>query len=173
MQNFIPSKGITMIYWKTYAKTWLVDRLLYLQGKLLWTTLLFRSRQTGPSPLSALMLVSFILSLSVQQCQLVCTRDGKYTWNLANLTASKQDDMLWKHSDVIISTSQTTVWSGKFLHYGYTKNAYSVDGFWGHCCTVFEANGCYCYHYFPFREARPSLTEKENQRGFSKRELDE
>ena len=41
---------------------------------------------------------------------------------------------------------------------------FSVDGFCGHCITVFEAMGCF-YHYCLCQEARPSLTEEENQRG--------
>ena len=45
----------------------------------------FGIRQTGPKPLSKLMLVSFILSLCVRQQQLVCTRGGSLIWNLANI----------------------------------------------------------------------------------------
>ena len=51
-------------------------------------------------------------------------------------------------------------------------DAYSVDGFFGHCITVFEAMGCY-YHCCPCQDARPSLTEEEIQTGIKKRELDE
>ena len=50
--------------------------------------------------------------------------------------------------------------------------AYAVHGFCGHCYTVFKAMGCY-YHYCPFQEARPCLTEVEFQRSTKKRELDE
>ena len=62
----------------------------------------------------------------------------------------------------------------EFLHDEYTEkiDAYSVDGFSGHCYTVFEAMGCHC-HYCPCQEARPCLTEEEIQRGIKKRELDE
>ena len=41
---------------------------------------------------------------------------------------------------------------------------FSVDGFCGHCNTVFESMGCF-YQYCLCQEARPSLTEEENQRG--------
>ena len=51
-------------------------------------------------------------------------------------------------------------------------NAYSVDGFPGRCNTVFEAMGC-SYHYCPFQETRPSLSEEEFQRGTKKRKLEE
>ena len=51
-------------------------------------------------------------------------------------------------------------------------DAYSFDAFWGHCNTLFEAMGCY-YHYCPCQEARPSLTEEENQRRIKKKKPDE
>ena len=55
----------------------------------------------------------------------------------------------------------------------YNKNnADSVDGFCGHCNTVFEAMGSY-YHHCPCQEALPSLTKEEFQAGIKKRELDE
>ena len=47
----------------------------------------------------------------------------------------------------------------------------SVDGFFSHCNTVFEAIGCF-YHFCPCQELRPSLTEEDIQRGSKKRELD-
>ena len=48
---------------------------------------------------------------------------------------------------------------------------FSVDGFSSHCNTVFEAKGCF-HHFCPCQELRPSLTEKNNQRGSKKRELE-
>ena len=51
-------------------------------------------------------------------------------------------------------------------------DAYSVDGFCGHCNTVFEAMGIY-YHHCTCQQARPFLTEEAIQRGIKKRELDE
>ena len=51
-------------------------------------------------------------------------------------------------------------------------DAYSVDGFCGHCSIVSQAKGCY-YQYLPFEEARSDLTKKENKRGMRKRELPE
>ena len=50
-------------------------------------------------------------------------------------------------------------------------DCFSVDGFFSHCNTVFEAMGCF-YHFCPCQELRTSLTEKEIQRGSEKRELD-
>ena len=52
------------------------------------------------------------------------------------------------------------------------NDAYSVDGFCGHCNTVFEAMGRE-HHYCLYQEARPSLTKEEIKRGVKKRELDE
>ena len=48
---------------------------------------------------------------------------------------------------------------------------FSVDGFCGHCNTIFEALGCY-YHFCPCREAQPSLSEEELKHGLQKRESD-
>ena len=51
-------------------------------------------------------------------------------------------------------------------------DAYSVDGFCGHCNTVFEAMGGQ-YRYCPCQGVRLALTEEELQRGIGKKELDE
>ena len=50
-------------------------------------------------------------------------------------------------------------------------DCFSVDGFCSHFNTVFEAMGCF-YHFCPCQEPRPSLTEKDIQRGSMKRLLD-
>ena len=39
-------------------------------------------------------------------------------------------------------------------------------------CGTFEAMGCF-YHYCPCQEARPSLTEKDIERGNKKKEMDQ
>ena len=51
-------------------------------------------------------------------------------------------------------------------------DCFSVDGICNHCCTVFEAMGCY-FHYCPYQEARPSLNDNEILRGIKKREQDQ
>ena len=51
-------------------------------------------------------------------------------------------------------------------------DCFSTDGFCSHCNTVFEAMGCY-YHYCPCQVTRPSLSEKEVERGCKRREMDE
>ena len=58
------------------VNTWLVDHTWFVQAKLLWTRLLLGIQQTCAKVLSELMLVSFIFSLCVKPCQLVCTRDA-------------------------------------------------------------------------------------------------
>ena len=50
-------------------------------------------------------------------------------------------------------------------------DCFSVDGFFSHCNTVFEALDCFC-HFCPCQELRPSLPEGDIQRGSKKRELD-
>ena len=49
---------------------------------------------------------------------------------------------------------------------------FSVDGVFNHCNTVSEAMGCY-YHSCPCQESRPSLSDKDFERGVKKREQDE
>ena len=51
-------------------------------------------------------------------------------------------------------------------------DCFKVDGFCAHRKTVFEAMGCF-YHYCPYQEARPSLTEKDIERGNKKREMNQ
>ena len=46
-----------------------------------------------------------------------------------------------------------------------------MDGFCGHCQTIFEALGCY-YHFCPCRENQPNLSEDEFEFGIRKRESD-
>ena len=76
LQQSITSQRATGIYWRTFGKIWLVDHLLFLFGKLLWTRFLVRTRQTWAKVLPEFMPVSFIFSLRVKQCQLVWARDG-------------------------------------------------------------------------------------------------
>ena len=49
---------------------------------------------------------------------------------------------------------------------------FSVDGTCKHCNTVFEAMDCF-FHYCPYQEARPSLTDNEFMRGIKKKEHDQ
>ena len=111
-QSLIPSQKTTRFCWEKNVKTWLVDDPMHLQGKLLWTRLLFGIRQAGASLLPELMPASFLPSLYVKQCQLVCTRDGSQIRNLANLNSVKRRRGLLQHGQVILSASQTTVESG-------------------------------------------------------------
>ena len=59
-----------------------------------------------------------------------------------------------------------------FLKTGRQKKieSFSVDGFCSHFNTVVEAMGCF-YHFCPCQELRPSLTEKDFQRGSKIRAL--
>ena len=50
-------------------------------------------------------------------------------------------------------------------------DCFSVDGFFSHCNTVFEAMDCF-YQFCPCQELRPPLTEKDIQRGSKSSELD-
>ena len=47
-----------------------------------------------------------------------------------------------------------------------------ANGFCAHCNPAFSAMGCF-YHYSPCKEARPSLTEEDIERGNKKREMDQ
>ena len=48
-------------------------------------------------------------------------------------------------------------------------DSFTVDGFCGHCQTIFEALGCY-YHFCPCRETQPNLSEDQFEFGIRKRE---
>ena len=63
---------------------------------------------------------------------------------------------------------------GGFYTTGAQKkiDCFKVDGFCAHCNTVFEAMGCF-YHFCPYQETRPSLTEEDIERGNKKREMDQ
>ena len=50
-------------------------------------------------------------------------------------------------------------------------DSFSVDGFCGHCQTIFEALGCH-YHFCPCRETQPFLDKDEFKNGIRKRESD-
>ena len=52
-----------------------------------------------------------------------------------------------------------------------TIDSFTLDGFCGHCQTIFEALGCY-YHFCPCRETQPSLDKDEFENGIRKRESD-
>ena len=51
-------------------------------------------------------------------------------------------------------------------------DCFNVDGCCDHCKTVFEPMGCY-YHFCSCQEARPSLTDKDIERGNKRREMDD
>ena len=61
----------------------------------------------------------------------------------------------------------------KFLTTGIQNkiDCFSVDKFFSHCNTVFEAMGCF-YHFCPCQEVRPSLTDVDIQCCSKKIELD-
>ena len=48
---------------------------------------------------------------------------------------------------------------------------FTVDGFCGHCRTIFEALGCY-YHFYPCIETQPRLGKDEFETGIRKRASD-
>ena len=50
-------------------------------------------------------------------------------------------------------------------------DSFSVDGFCGHCQTIFEALGCYS-NFCPCRETQPILDKDEFENGIQKRESD-
>ena len=51
-------------------------------------------------------------------------------------------------------------------------DCFNVTEICSHCITVFEAMGCF-YHFCPSGEVRPSLFDKNKQRGNKQRQLDE
>ena len=62
--------------------------------------------------------------------------------------------------------SYYTTWTQK------KNDCFSVDGYYNHCKTVFEAMGCY-FHFWPCQGARPSITDDELKRGAKNRKTNE
>ena len=50
-------------------------------------------------------------------------------------------------------------------------NSFSVDGFWSHCNTIFEALGCF-YHFCECQEVQSCLTDEDIVRTQKKRKMD-
>ena len=110
-------------------------------------------------------------------CQAMPT--GLYTrWEFdTNLQKFKaRQNKIRKFEIKVMSFYQTNRPEGT-LEYIYTTgkqkkiDSFSVDGFCGHCQTIFEALGCY-YHFCPCRETQPILDKDEFENGIRKRESD-
>ena len=103
-------------------------------------------------------------------CQAMPT--GLYTkWEFdTNLQKFKaRQNKMRKFENMVISFYQTTrpeCTIESFYTTGKQRkiDSFTVDGFCGHCQTVFEALGCY-YHFCPCRETRPNLNEDEFEFG--------
>ena len=74
--KFILLQNRIKICWRRYEKIWLAVLLLSLHVKLEWMKHLYANLQTCANQLLVSMLVSFILTQCVNQCQLGCIRDG-------------------------------------------------------------------------------------------------
>ena len=75
MHCFIPSQRETEIRRRRIAKITLMEHPLCLQGKPLWTRPLFVIQQAVAKQLLEMMPVSFLYTLCVIGCQLVCTQN--------------------------------------------------------------------------------------------------
>ena len=81
-----------------------------------------------------------------------------------------------KFENMVMSFCQTTRPEGtieSFYTTGKQKkiDSFTVDGFCGHCQTIFEALGCY-YHFCPCGETQPNLSEDEFEFDIRKSESD-
>ena len=113
------------------------------------------------------MQASFTLSQCVKRCQQDCTRDGSLTLIRNNSRLDIIDLSVLRIWSFFLTKKQNqNVKLRAFLHQETEKkiDCFNVDGYCDHCKTVFEAMGCY-YHFCSCQEARPSLTDQDNERG--------
>ena len=78
---------------------------------------------------------------------------------------------------IVMSSFQQTTPECKIESFSTTSrqkknDCFNFDGFCSHCNAVFEKMRCF-YHFCPCQDVRPSLTEKDTQRGSKKREIAE
>ena len=109
-------------------------------------------------------------------CQLMST--GLYTrWDFDSQTSrfTPRQNKTRSFENMVMSYFQRTRTEceiGSFFTTDRQKknDCFSVDGFFSHYNTVFEAMGC-VNHFCPGQELRPSLTEEDIQQGSKKGEL--
>ena len=104
---------------------------------------------------------------------------GLYTpWDFDSETSifTPRQNKTCSFEDMVMSYFQRTrpeCETESFFTIGRQKkiDCFSVDGFYSHCNTVFEALDSF-YHFCPCQELRPSLNEEDIQRSSRKKELD-
>ena len=136
--------------------------------------ILYANHQTCANHLLASMLVSFIPTQCVNQCQLGCIHDGSTILKLRDSQLAKTNlapSRIW-FCHIFNGVDQIAKMRLMLLLVDKKIDCFSVDGICYHCNTVFEALGFY-YHYCPCQEARPSLTDSDIERGVKKRQQDE
>ena len=111
-------------------------------------------------------------------CETIST--GLYTrWDLDSATGTftPRQNKTRSLKDMVMSSFQQTTPECKIESFSTTGrqkkiDCFNFDGFCSHCNAVFEQMLCF-YHFCPCQDVRPPLTEKDNQRGSNKREIDE
>ena len=120
------------------------------------------------------MLANSILMQCVNRCLLGCTHAGSsiLNCNISRQEPTKHDrlkTLLWLISK---TPDQSNIESFYTTGTQQKIDCSSVDGFCGHCYTIFEALGCF-YHFCECQEVQPCLTDEDIDRGQKKREMDE
>ena len=144
---------------------------IVLHAKQSLMKLLFKILQTFANLLLELIPANFMPTQCFNPCPLVFIHVGISIQRRVDSHLDKTRPFLWVMSYFPRTRPECEIES--FFTTGRQKKieCFSVDGFFSHCNTVFEAMGSF-YHFCPCQELRPSLTEEDFQRGSEKRELD-
>ena len=173
MQSSIQSRKEIKTFRKKFEKMLLVVHLPFSHGKQLLMKLLFENQQTFANLLLGLTLANYTPARCVNPCRPAFVRVGISIQKRVDSYLDKTRPAALKIWSCLISNEQDqNVKLKASLQQADKKNdCFNVDRFCSHCNTVFEAMGCF-YHFCPCQNLRPSLTEKDIQRGSRKIELD-
>ena len=120
------------------------------------------------------MRVNFIRTLCVNQCLMDSRLVGI---SFLELYRFKPRSNKTRYFDIMVKGfSQSSRPECKKESFCITRtqrkiDCFSVDGFRGHCNTVFEAFGCF-YHFCECEEVQPGLIWEDIVKGHKKREVD-
>ena len=171
MQNSIHSRKEKKTFWKKFEKILLVVHLSFLHGKQLSMKLLFEIQQFYANLLLGLTLANYTPTRWFNPCRPVF-----WDFDSETITFIPWQNQTRSFENMVMFYFQRTTPECEiesFFTTGRQKKigCFSVDEFYSHCNTVFEAMGCF-YHFCPCQELHPSLIEKEFHRDSKKREFD-
>ena len=172
--KFYPfTEGVVKTFWKCFEKMLLVVHLSFFHGKQLLMEPLFENQQTYANLLLGLTLANHTSTRCVNPCRPLLIRVGISIQKRVDSYFDKTRPAALKKWSCLISNEhdQNLKLKASLQQADRKKiDCFSVDGFYSHCNTVFDAISCF-YHFCPCQELRAFLTEGDIQRG-SNREID-